>query len=179
VARHPHLQPARRAIGSNVNICQYTNLISKDQNCQTPGDRYQFLLFHRHRLQLLKQLWPKHAADFDVFPTFPQSASDLAKEWQAAWMPFTGTDLSVGKMLDAFSKCILQSERCATQLPDGVSEESDVLPIGPLGVSPGVFTVNLGTKLRGSGRTLGERPKATLIPTCRVEGTAPKGKLGR
>lgn len=92
------------AIGSNVNICQYTNLIPKDQNCQTPGDGYQFLLFHRHMLQSLKQLWPKHAADFDGFPTFPQSASDLPTEWQAAWMPFAGTDLSVGKMLDQIDK---------------------------------------------------------------------------
>ena len=92
------------AIGSNVNICQYTNLIPKDQNCQTGGDGYQFLLFHRHMLQSLKQLWPKHAADFDGFPAFPQSASDLPQEWQAAWMPFTGTDLAVGKMLDQIDK---------------------------------------------------------------------------
>ncbi len=54
------------------DICKdYPVLIPTDQNCKTAGDGYQFLLFHRHMLQALRQLWPSHAADFDGFPKFP------------------------------------------------------------------------------------------------------------
>jgi hypothetical protein len=92
------------AIGSQVNICSFTNLVPKDQNCQTSGDGYQFLLFHRHMLQSLKQLWPRHAADFDGFPTFPQSANDVPPQWRSAWTQWNATDLAVGKMLDAIDQ---------------------------------------------------------------------------
>jgi hypothetical protein len=70
------------------NICKdYPVLIPADQNCKTAGDGYQFLLFHRHMLQTLKQLWPKHAADFEGFPHFPTSAADLPDAFKdkASW----------------------------------------------------------------------------------------------
>jgi hypothetical protein len=73
------------ASASHVNICQFTDMIPADQNCQTAGDGYQFLLFHRHMLQALKQLWPKHAADFDGFPTFPQTAEEVPEAWRPTW----------------------------------------------------------------------------------------------
>src|SRR6187549_1276616 len=92
------------SLGSQVNICSFTNLIPKDQNCQTAGDGYQFLLFHRHMLQSLKQLWPRHAKDFDGFPTFPQSADDVPAQWRSAWQQWNATDLAVGKMLDEIDK---------------------------------------------------------------------------
>ncbi|HYP75688.1 MAG TPA: hypothetical protein VER12_07035 [Polyangiaceae bacterium] len=71
------------------NICKdYPVLIPADQNCKTAGDGYQFLLFHRHMLQSLKQLWPKHAADFAGFPTWPKAKADVpavfdAPNWSA------------------------------------------------------------------------------------------------
>ncbi|HET7540081.1 MAG TPA: hypothetical protein VFK05_09415 [Polyangiaceae bacterium] len=71
------------------NICKdYPVLIPADQNCKTAGDGYQFLLFHRHMLQSLKQLWPKHAADFAGFPTWPKTKADVpdvfsAPNWSA------------------------------------------------------------------------------------------------
>ncbi len=65
------------------NICtDYPVLIPTDQNCKTAGDGYQFLLFHRHMLQSLKQLWPKHAADFDGFPKFPTTKEDVPENWR-------------------------------------------------------------------------------------------------
>jgi hypothetical protein len=64
------------------NICKdYPVLIPADQNCKTAGDGYQFLLFHRHMIQALKQLWPKHAADFDGFPKFPTKKEELPPIW--------------------------------------------------------------------------------------------------
>jgi hypothetical protein len=66
------------------NICtDYPVLIPSDQNCKSVGDGYQFLLFHRHMLQTLKQLWPKHAADFDGFPKFPTKKEELPAVWNA------------------------------------------------------------------------------------------------
>jgi hypothetical protein len=65
------------------NLCKdYPVLIPKDQTCATSGDGYQFLLFHRHMLQTLKQLWPKHAADFDGFPKFPTKSEELPTMWK-------------------------------------------------------------------------------------------------
>jgi hypothetical protein len=64
------------------DICKdYPVLIPADQNCKTAGDGYQFLLFHRHMMQALKQLWPKHAADFDGFPKFPTKKEELPVVW--------------------------------------------------------------------------------------------------
>ena len=67
------------------DICKdYPVLIPTDQNCKTAGDGYQFLLFHRHMLQALKQLWPQHAADFAGFPTWPKTKADLPDVWNTA-----------------------------------------------------------------------------------------------
>jgi hypothetical protein len=66
------------------DICDdYPVLIPEDQNCRTAGDGYQFLLFHRHMIQVLKQLWPKHAADFDGFPKFPTTKQELPEVWNS------------------------------------------------------------------------------------------------
>lgn len=66
------------------NICKdYPVLIPTDQNCKTAGDGYQFLLFHRHMIQALQQLWPKHAADFAGFPKFPTKKEELPPVWNA------------------------------------------------------------------------------------------------
>ncbi len=86
--------------GTLINICQYKQLIPTDQNCQTSGDGYQFLLAHRHMIQILSQLWPKHAADFKGFDHFPQSAADVPEQWQAAWKPWSATTLQNGLIGD-------------------------------------------------------------------------------
>lgn len=64
------------------NLCEdYPFLIPEDQNCKTAGDGYQFLLFHRHMIDVMKQLWPKHAADFDGFDKFPTTKEELPAVW--------------------------------------------------------------------------------------------------
>jgi len=72
-------------LGLSTSLCtQHPELVPADQNCKTAGDGYQFLLFHRHMLQSLKQLWPKHAADFDGFKKFPTTKADLDAPWNAS-----------------------------------------------------------------------------------------------
>ncbi|HET7539837.1 MAG TPA: hypothetical protein VFK05_08190 [Polyangiaceae bacterium] len=90
--------------GSKVNICQYTDMIPTDQNCQSTGDGYQFLLFHRHMLEALKQLWPKHSEQFSAFPKFPQSADDVPAQWRSAWQKFNSTDLANAKIAEEIDK---------------------------------------------------------------------------
>jgi hypothetical protein len=91
-------------IGSHINVCQYTNLVPTDQNCQTGGDGYQFLLMHRHMLQALRQLWPNHTEQFTGFPKFPQTADDVPPQWRSAWQPFNATDVANAKIADEIDK---------------------------------------------------------------------------
>ncbi len=86
---------------SKVNICSFTNLVPQDQNCQDEGDGYQFLLFHRHMIQALKQLFPKHTEQFTGFDHFPQSAADVPPEWRSAWTDWDANVLAAGKIGDA------------------------------------------------------------------------------
>ena len=85
---------------SKVNICSYTSLVPTDQQCQDDGDGYQFLLFHRHMIQALKQLWPNHTEQFTGFSKFPASAADVPKEWQSAWTDWSADALAAGQIGD-------------------------------------------------------------------------------
>ncbi|HWA74354.1 MAG TPA: hypothetical protein VG937_18545 [Polyangiaceae bacterium] len=89
---------------SKVNICSFTQLVPQDQNCQTAGDGYQFLLFHRHMIQALKQLWPKHTEQFTGFDKFPQSAADVPPQWRSAWKDWDANVLAAGKIGDEIDK---------------------------------------------------------------------------
>jgi hypothetical protein len=89
---------------SKVNICSFTQLVPKDQNCQTAGDGYQFLVFHRHMIQALKQLWPKHSEQFTGFPKFPTSAADVPPQWRSAWKDWDPDILAAGKIGDEIDK---------------------------------------------------------------------------
>jgi len=84
------------------NICKdYPVLIPSDQNCKTAGDGYQFLLFHRHMMQALQQLWPKHKADFAGFPTFPKTAADVPAVWGAPkWSATVLAAAEIGDNID-------------------------------------------------------------------------------
>jgi len=72
--------------GGGVNPCK-TNpeLIPANQENQGPGDGLEFLAMHRHMIQSLKQLWPKHTEQFEGWEHFPTKASDVPQQWQAAW----------------------------------------------------------------------------------------------
>ena len=84
------------AVASKVNICSFANLVPENQNCKTDGDGYQFLLFHRHMLQALKQLWPKHTEQFTGFTKFPTTADDVPPQWRSAWKPWDAETLAAG-----------------------------------------------------------------------------------
>lgn len=89
---------------SKVGICKYTNLIPKNQNCQTAGDGYEFLVFHRHMIQALKQLWPKHSEQFEGFTKFPTKAEDVPPQWRSAWKDWDPQILEAGRIGDEIDK---------------------------------------------------------------------------
>jgi hypothetical protein len=89
---------------SKVNICSFTQLIPMDQNCQTAGDGYQFLVFHRHMIQALKQLWPKHTEQFTGFAKFPTTAAEVPPQWRSAWKDWDANVLAAGKIGDEIDK---------------------------------------------------------------------------
>lgn len=93
-----------RGLGSKIGICDYTALIPTDQNCQTGGDGYQFLLMHRHMIQALKQLWPNHTEQFTGFTKFPRTAEDVPPQWRSAFRPWSEAALANGVLGDEIEK---------------------------------------------------------------------------
>ncbi len=86
---------------SKVGICGFTQLIPQNQNCQTAGDGYEFLVFHRHMIQALKQLWPNHrASSSPASPQFPQKAEDVPPQWRSAWEDWDPEVLEAGLIGD-------------------------------------------------------------------------------
>jgi len=85
---------------SKVDICRFTQLIPENQNCQTAGDGYEFLVFHRHMIHALKQLWPNHSEQFTGFETFPDSADDVPEQWRSAWRDWDPEILEAGRIGD-------------------------------------------------------------------------------
>jgi hypothetical protein len=77
-------------VRGGLDICKYTELVPEDQENEGPGDGLQFLAMHRHMIQSLKQLFPKHTEQFEGWEHFPQSKTDLPAEWQGEWTAFTG-----------------------------------------------------------------------------------------
>lgn len=89
---------------SKVNICRFTQLVPEDQNCRTAGDGYQFLVFHRHMIQALKQLWPNHSEQFTGFTKFPTKAEDVPPQWRSAWRDWDAATLEAGLIGDEIDK---------------------------------------------------------------------------
>jgi len=83
------------------NICKdYPVLVPQDQNCKTSGDGYQFLLLHRYLLQTMRQLWPKHAADFAGFSKFPTRKAELPVGWNASDPKWSAQILAAADIAD-------------------------------------------------------------------------------
>ena len=83
------------------NVCEeYPVLVPTDQTCRTSGDGYQFLLFHRHMIETLKQLWPNHAADFDGFTKFPTTKEELPEVWNATAPTWSAQILEAAEIAD-------------------------------------------------------------------------------
>ncbi len=87
--------------GGGVNPCK-TNpeLVPINQENKGPGDGLEFLAMHRHMIQSLKQLWPKHTEQFEGWEHFPTKASDVPKQWQSAWKDWTSLVAQNGAKAD-------------------------------------------------------------------------------
>jgi hypothetical protein len=74
------------AKGGGINPCKSNpELIPTNQEGKGAGDGLEFLAMHRHMIQSLKQLWPKHSEQFEGWEHFPTKASDVPQQWQASW----------------------------------------------------------------------------------------------
>jgi len=72
--------------GGGINPClTHPELVPVNQEGKGPGDGLEFLAMHRHMIESMKQLWPKHAQQFEGWQHFPMKASDVPPQWQAAW----------------------------------------------------------------------------------------------
>lgn len=74
-----------RTRDGGLDPCKHTDLVPANQEFSGPGDGLEFLAMHRHMIQSLKQLYPKHAAMFEGWDHFPTKTSDLPAEW-SDWM---------------------------------------------------------------------------------------------
>jgi len=77
-----------RTRDGGLDPCKHTDLVPANQEFSGPGDGLEFFAMHRHMIQSLRQLFPKHAAMFDGWDHFPTSKTDLPTEWQndfTAW----------------------------------------------------------------------------------------------
>jgi hypothetical protein len=90
-----------RTRAGGLDPCKYVDLVPANQEGKGPGDGLEFLAMHRHMIQSLRQLFPKHAAQFEGFEHFPTKASDVPAEWQADWgSGFTGMNATNGAKAD-------------------------------------------------------------------------------
>lgn len=89
-----------RTRDGGLDPCTHTDLVPANQEFSGPGDGLEFLAMHRHMIQSLRQLYPKHAALFDGFPHFPTKASDVPAEWQADWTAWPSNIATAGAKAD-------------------------------------------------------------------------------
>jgi hypothetical protein len=89
------------AQGGGVNPCKSNpELIPTNQENQGAGDGLEFLAMHRHMIQSLKQLWPKHTEQFEGWEHFPTKKEDVPKQWQADWSAWMANIASNGAKAD-------------------------------------------------------------------------------
>ncbi|HEX2730039.1 MAG TPA: hypothetical protein VHM70_00485 [Polyangiaceae bacterium] len=87
---------AGQAENTKIDICSLAD-VPANQECKTDGDGYEFMAMHRHMITSLKALWPKHAAQFEGWEVYPQSADDVPEAWRDSW---TDWDPSMASNLD-------------------------------------------------------------------------------
>jgi hypothetical protein len=81
-----------RTRAGGLDPCKQTSLVPTDQEGKTPGDGLQFLAMHRHMIQSLKQLFPKHTEQFEGWEHYPKKAEDVPAPWRAGWQDWTGAN---------------------------------------------------------------------------------------
>ena len=89
-----------RTRDGGLDPCKHTDLVPAAQEFSGPDDGLQFLAMHRHMIQSLRQLYPKHTAQFEGFEHFPTKATDVPKEWQADWSAWPSNIATNGAKAD-------------------------------------------------------------------------------
>jgi hypothetical protein len=82
-------------------LCEKPELAPAEQECGGPQDGYEFLVVHRHMINVLRQAFPAHPEMFAGFPKFPVDAQDVPEQWRGrfgtGWSPQI---IEVATMLD-------------------------------------------------------------------------------
>ena len=89
-----------------LDPCTHTDLVPANQENQGPGDGLEFLAMHRHMIQSLKQLWPKHKEQFEGWDHYPTKAEDVPEAWRADWRNWDQATSSKMAMADDPAKNI-------------------------------------------------------------------------
>jgi hypothetical protein len=63
-------------------LCDKPELVAPEQECGGARDGYEFLVVHRHMINVLRQAFPTHQEMFAGFPTFPFDAQDVPEQWR-------------------------------------------------------------------------------------------------
>lgn len=75
--------------GSSVDVCSFSEFRPPENECQGPQDGYEFLVMHRHMINVLTSLWPSMDDQFkgwDRFPTqndYPDILRPYFNQWNS------------------------------------------------------------------------------------------------
>jgi hypothetical protein len=86
--------------GGGIDPCSHPDLIPADLEGKGPGDGLQFLAMHRHMIQSLKQLFPKHTEQFEGWEHFPTKSADVPAEWRDIAMSWPAATADAGAKAD-------------------------------------------------------------------------------
>ncbi len=89
-----------RTRAGGLDPCKHTELVPQNQEGKGPGDGLEFLAMHRHMIESLKQLFPKHTEQFEGWDTFPTDKAQIPAAWQADWRAFDANTIANGAKAD-------------------------------------------------------------------------------
>ncbi|MDQ2646243.1 MAG: hypothetical protein M3020_20685, partial [Myxococcota bacterium] len=89
-----------RTRAGGLDPCKHTELVPQNQEGKGAGDGLEFLAMHRHMIESLKQLFPKHTEQFEGWDTFPTDKAQIPAAWQADWRAFDANMVANGAKAD-------------------------------------------------------------------------------
>jgi hypothetical protein len=92
--------------GGAVNPCKFPEFKPEQNECSGTQDGYEFLVMHRHMIQSLKQLWPKHTEQFNGWTKFPAKGDypDILQQYFTAWPANIVTNAASADGIDTMTK---------------------------------------------------------------------------
>jgi hypothetical protein len=94
-------------------LCEKAELAPAEQECGGAKDGYEFLVVHRHMINVLRQAFPTHPEMFAGFPEFPLDAQDVPEQWRGRFgTGWSAQVVEVATMLDDIEN---QLERFPTE----------------------------------------------------------------